>query len=114
MNAQTYGILRRNGLVWLALLVLLGLTFWAAHLPLGSFNVVVGLAVAAIKVSLVVVMFMGLVRSPALIRLAASAGVFWLAILFVLTLTDVIASRRSGNDHPQQTSVQEQLPSRNR
>lgn len=114
MSAETYRVWRRNGLVWIALLVLLGLTFWAAHLPLGGLNVVVGLGIAAIKVALVVVIFMGLGRSAALIRLAAAAGVFWVTILFVLTLTDVVASRRSGNDHPQQSSVQEQLLSRDR
>ena len=54
---------------------------------------VAGLVIAAIKVTFVVVIFMGLGHSSALVRVAAAAGVFWLAILFVLTLTDVIASR---------------------
>ena len=114
MSAETYAIWRKNGLVWLALLVLLGLTFWAAHLPLGGFNVVVGLAIAGIKVTLVIVIFMGLGRSAPLIRLAAAAGVFWLTILFVLTLTDVLASRQSGNVHPQQTMDEERSLPRNR
>jgi cytochrome c oxidase subunit 4 len=92
MSAQTYAIWRKNGLVWLALLVLLGLTFGGAHLPLGNLNVVIGLVIAGIKVTLVIMIFMGLATSPSLIRLAAAAGLFWLAILFVLTLTDVIAS----------------------
>ena len=108
MSAQAYAIWRKNGLVWLALLVLLGLTFFAAHLALGVFNVVVGLAIAGIKVTLVVVIFMGLGRSDSLIRLAAATGIFWLAILFALTLTDVIASRQSGNALPQQKHIQEQ------
>jgi cytochrome c oxidase subunit 4 len=112
MSPQTYAIWRKNGLVWLALLVLMGLTFGAAHLPLGGFNVVIGLAIAGIKVALVVVIFMGLGHSPSLIRLAAAAGVFWLTILFVLTLTDVIASRQSQNVHPQMT--EEHSLSRNR
>lgn len=91
MNSDVYAIWRRNGLVWLALLMLLGLTFWAAHLPLGVFNVVVGLVIAAIKVTLVVVIFMGLSKSVPLIRLAAGAGVFWVIILFTLTLSDVLS-----------------------
>lgn len=94
MKPDGYAIWRRNGLVWLALLILLGLTFTIAHVPLGSFNVVAGLVIAAIKVTFVVVIFMGLGRSSALVRVAAAAGVFWLAILFVLTLTDVIATRQ--------------------
>lgn len=91
MTDTVFAIWRRNILVWLALLVLLGLTFGAAHIPLGSFNVVVGLLVAAIKAGLVVVVFMGLGRSAALMRLAIAAGLFWLAILFTLTLNDVLS-----------------------
>lgn len=113
MSAQTYAIWRKNGLTWLALLTLLGLTFGAAHLPLGIFNVVVGLAIASIKVTLVVVIFMGLGRSPSIIRLAAAAGVFWLAILFVLTLTDVLAGHQFQNAHAQ-TPGEEQSLDRNR
>jgi cytochrome c oxidase subunit IV len=109
MSAQTYAIWRKNGLVWLALLILLGLTFGAAHLPLGGFNVVIGLAIAGIKVTLVTVIFMGLGKSSSLIRLAAAAGVFWLTIMFVLTLTDVLASRHLRNAHPQTTSAEQSL-----
>lgn len=114
MSTETYAIWRKNGFVWLALVVLLGITFGAAHLPLGGFNVVVGLAIAGIKATLVIVIFMGLGRSAALIRLAAAAGVFWLVILFTLTLTDVMASRQSMNAYPQPTSVGEPSLSRNR
>jgi cytochrome c oxidase subunit IV len=94
MNSDVYAIWRRNGLIWLALLILLGLTFTIAHVPLGSFNVVAGVAIAAIKAALVVVIFMGLGKSSALMRVAAAAGIFWLVILFVLTLTDFTASHQ--------------------
>lgn len=114
MKRETYAIWQKNGLVWLALLVLLGITFGVAHLPLGGFNVVVGLSIAGIKVALVIVIFMGLGHSAALLRLAAAAGVFWLVILFTLTLTDVLASRQSLNAHAQPTTAAEQSPSRNR
>jgi len=110
MSTETYAIWRKNGLVWLALLVLLGLTFGAAHLPLGGFNVVVGLVIAGIKVALVIVIFMGLGRSAALIRLAAAAGVFWLVILFTLTLTDGAASRQSMHGHSQATAEEPSKP----
>lgn len=110
MSALTYAIWRKNGLVWLALLVLLGLTFEAAHLPLGGFNVVIGLAIAGIKVALVVMIFMGLGKSPSLISLAAAAGVFWLTIMFVLTLTDMVASRQFQGAHPHATSGEQSLP----
>jgi cytochrome c oxidase subunit IV len=81
---------RRNLPIWAALLVLLGITFGAAYLPLGPFNVVVGLIIAAIKASLVGLLFMNLKRSGPLMRLAAAAGFFLLVILFALTLSDVL------------------------
>lgn len=100
MNSDVYAIWRRSGLVWLALLALLGMTFGAAHLPLGSFNVWVGLAIAAIKVSLLVVIFMGLGSSAPLIRLAAAAGLFWLIIFFTLTLSDVLSRLANHQSSP--------------
>lgn len=84
-------IWRRNLVVWAALLGLLGLTFEAAYLPLGAFNTVAGLAIATVKAGLVALLFMGLRRSDALIRLAAGAGFFWLVVLFALTLSDVLS-----------------------
>lgn len=92
MSTEAYAIWRRNGLVWLALLALLALTFGAAHLPLGAINVVIGLTIAGVKVALVALIFMGLDRSAALMRLAAAAGLLWLAILFMLTFADVLTT----------------------
>ena len=87
---QVIGLWRRNLLIWAALLVLLGMTCIAAYIPLGTLNVVVGLSIAAIKASLVALLFMNLKRSDALIRLAAAAGFFWLIVLFSLTLSDFL------------------------
>jgi cytochrome c oxidase subunit 4 len=81
---------RRNLPIWAALLVLLCITFGAAYLPLGPFNLVAGLVVAAIKASLVGLLFMNLKRSAPLMRLAAAAGFFWLIVLFALTFSDVL------------------------
>ena len=81
---------RRNLRVWAALLALLAATFAAAYQPLGPFNVVIGLTIAALKASLVGLLFMNLNRSGPLMRLAAAAGFFWLVILFALTLSDVL------------------------
>ena len=91
MNTSAYAIWRRNILVWLALLALLLSTLGAAYLPLGAGNLVVGLAIAMTKAALVVALFMGLRRADTLIKLAASAGVFWLIFMFALTLSDVLA-----------------------
>jgi cytochrome c oxidase subunit IV len=111
MSTAAYAIWRRNGLVWLALLVLLALTFAAAHLPLGGFNVVAGLAIAGIKVALVAVIFMGLGRSAALIRLVAAAGLLWLAIFFMLTLTAVVTTHQPPSPgHSGESTGEQSLP----
>ena len=96
MKGETYAIWRRNILFWLALLALLFLTLGAAYLPLGAGNVAVGLAVALVKASLVVMIFMKLGSASPLIKLAAAAGVFWLVFMFALTLSDVVARMNNG------------------
>jgi cytochrome c oxidase subunit IV len=89
-TANAWTLWRRLLPVWGALLGLLAVTFACAYAPLGAFNVVVALAVAAIKATLVGFIFMGLARSGALLRLAAAAGFFWLVILFALTFSDYL------------------------
>lgn len=96
MRAEISAIWRRNLLVWFALTCLLLITLGAAYLPLGPGNLVVGLVIAIMKASLVVVLFMELFRAKALIRLAAGAGLFWLLFLFALTLSDVLARLHGG------------------
>jgi cytochrome c oxidase subunit 4 len=89
-STSAWTLWRRLLPVWAALLVLLAITFSAAYVPLGSFNLVVALTVAALKAALVGVIFMGLGRNGSLLRLAASAGFFWLIILFTLTFSDFL------------------------
>lgn len=76
--------------VWFALLVLLAATVGSAYVPLGALNSVLNLAIAATKVVLVMVFFMNLGSSSALLRLAALCGVFWLTFMFVLTAADYL------------------------
>lgn len=83
-------------LAWLALLGLLALTVGLAYVPMGRMNLVAGLAVSAVKTALVVTVFMNLFRSSVLARVAAAAGLFWLAILFSLSATDYLTR----NDTP--------------
>lgn len=89
-GASVRSLWRRNLLVWAALLALLGLTFGLAYIPLGPFNTVAGLGIAAIKVALVALLFMNLGLSNTLARLAAAAGFLWLVVLFALTLSDTL------------------------
>ena len=75
-------------LVLLALLVLTVVTYLVARVDLGRLNIVIALAIAAAKVSLVALYFMHARYSSRLTRVVIGAGLAWLAILLTLTLTD--------------------------
>lgn len=77
-------------LIFAALLVLLAITVGAAYLPLGRWGVVVALAIAFSKATLVMVYFMQLRHRSSLVRIFAIGGFFWLALLFVLTFADYL------------------------
>ena len=75
-------------LVYLGCLVLLATTIGVAHLHLGPWNLVLNLSIAAAKAFLIAWFFMHLREGSALIRLTAFAGLFWLLLLFGLSLSD--------------------------
>jgi cytochrome c oxidase subunit IV len=64
------------------------LTVVAATLDLGKFNIVVALAIATTKATFVVLFFMHAKYSPKRTQLVIIAGIFWLAILLFMTLSD--------------------------
>jgi len=72
----------------LTLLFLTGLTVFAAYINLGRFNIVVALAIATLKATLVVLFFMHAKYSPKRTKLVIMAGIFWLIILLFMTLSD--------------------------
>jgi cytochrome c oxidase subunit IV len=74
--------------VFLALLVFTVTTAAVSFVDLGPFNIVVALAIATIKASLVVLFFMHARYIPGRTQLVIIAGIFWLAIMLSLTLTD--------------------------
>jgi len=81
-------------LVFAALLVLTALTVAASFYDLGGgrlhyANAVVAITIAVTKASLVVLYFMHVRWSSRLTWVFVGAGVFWLLILIVLTLSDV-------------------------
>jgi cytochrome c oxidase subunit 4 len=76
--------------VFVALLVLTGLTVLAAFQDLGAWNNVVMLGIAGIKATLVVLFFMHVWDSDRLTKLTVAAGFLWLAILIGITLTDYL------------------------
>jgi len=71
-----------------ALLVGTVLTVEAAKVDLGRLNIVAALAIATIKMTLVILFFMHGKYSPRRTKLVIVAGFFWLAIMLGLTLAD--------------------------
>jgi cytochrome c oxidase subunit 4 len=73
---------------WIALMLLLAATTALAFVPLGSANLFISLGIAAAKALLVLLLFMELKASGALVRAFAAAGFFWLLIMIALTTAD--------------------------
>jgi len=96
--------------VFLSLLVLTGLTTTVAFIDLGQtaigkihvidWNTVAALAIAVVKMMLVVLFFMHVKYSPGLTRLVIVAGFFWLGIMIALTLSDELSRGWSGTPQP--------------
>ena len=76
--------------VFAALIVGTALTVAAAFLDMGVLNNVVMLGIAGTKAALVVLFFMHLRWSSRLTWVVAGCGVFWLLILFGLTMQDYL------------------------
>jgi cytochrome c oxidase subunit IV len=88
---------RNYVVIWAILMVATAITVFAATLELGIFNIVVALLIASIKGTLVVLFFMHLRYSTKLTMVTVIASIFWLFILFSLTMTDYISRAWSTN-----------------
>jgi cytochrome c oxidase subunit IV len=77
--------------IWAALMALTLTTVLVSFAELGPFNIVAALVIATIKGSLVVLFFMHLRYSPKLTMVAVIAALFWLFIMFSLTMTDYLS-----------------------
>jgi len=73
---------------WAALLLLLVATIVLAYVPLGPANIVVATAIAFTKAILIVLFFMHVKYKKRITLVFVCAGLFWLAIMFTLTLGD--------------------------
>lgn len=80
----------RNLAVWLALMLLLAATAGSAFIPMGIWNGIANLAIAAVKALLVALFFMHLKEAGALVRLMAVIALFMLVLLFALSSTDYL------------------------
>ncbi len=75
-------------MVWITLVILTGTTSAVSYVELGPWNVVVALAIAVTKASLVVWVFMGVRYTTTLTRLFVVAGLVWLSIMILITFSD--------------------------
>jgi len=76
-------------MIFLALMLGTGLTVLAAFRDFpGPLNAIVALTIAVVKAMLVILYFMHVRYSSRLIWLIIGSALFWLAILFALTISD--------------------------
>ena len=75
-------------LVWATLLVLTFVTSAVSKIELHEWNIVVALLIAVTKASLVAWIFMGVRYTTPLTKLFVVAGLVWLGIMLLLTLSD--------------------------
>jgi len=76
--------------VWIALIALLLTPLGSAFVPLGALNPAINLVIATAKALLVAWFFMHVRSAHAMLRITAAAGIFWLAILIGLSMTDFV------------------------
>jgi len=77
--------------IFAALIVLTLVTVGVALIDLGRMNIVVALTIATGKALLVLLYFMHLRYSTRLPWLAVAGGFFWLAILILFSMSDVLS-----------------------
>jgi cytochrome c oxidase subunit IV len=77
--------------IWAVLMVLTLTTVLVSFAELGALNIIVALLIATIKGTLVVLFFMHLKYNPKLTMIAVIASLFWLGIMFALTMTDYLS-----------------------
>lgn len=82
-------------LVFGALMVLTVLTVVAANFDFGRLNDVIAMAIAVTKATLVVLFFMHVRYSSRLTWVVVVSGFFWLAIMFLFTLSDYVTRKES-------------------
>lgn len=80
--------LRIYQLVFGALMVLTGVTVAIAYVDLGPLNTFVALTIAGFKALLVVLFFMHVRWSSRMTQLFVCAGLFWLALMILITMSD--------------------------
>jgi cytochrome c oxidase subunit IV len=76
---------------WLALLVLFAASLGTAYVPFGAGNVAINLLIAAVMLVVLAIFLMDLQNSTILTRVVATAGLFWIVLMFSLTFSDYLS-----------------------
>jgi cytochrome c oxidase subunit IV len=74
--------------IWALLIVLTVTTALVSEIELGPWNIVLAMAIAVTKATLVVLIFMHVKWGSSLTKLFVVGGLGWLAILLAITLSD--------------------------
>jgi cytochrome c oxidase subunit IV len=82
--------------IFLTLMAGTGITVWAAFQNFGRFNIIIALAIATFKATLVVLYFMHARYSPKRTQMVIVCAIFWLAIMLGLTLSDYRTRQHEG------------------
>ena len=89
MNAQNRPPRQTLFLVYFCLIFLLVLTAAGAQLPLGGVvHDILAFGISVLKAVMIVMVFMEVHYNKGVVRVFAGAGLVWLFLLFLLTLTD--------------------------
>jgi cytochrome c oxidase subunit 4 len=83
-----------------ALMVFTAITVGAAYVDMGALNNVIMIAIAVIKATLVVLFFMHVKYSTRLIPLVVVGGVFFLLVMFGITMSDYVSRGLLGAGSP--------------
>lgn len=108
-----HDVFKRYLLTWLALLLLLGLSFGSAWVDMGVWNTVANFGIALAKVMLVALVFMRAARSGTLVKIVALSALFTLSLLFILSGADFATRHLSSApwQRPQQLAPLSASPS---
>ena len=78
-------------LIFTLLMVFTAITVAVAFVNLGSFNFPVAISIALVKATLVILFFMHVKYSSQLTKLIIGSGLFFLLVMFSLTMTDYLS-----------------------
>jgi cytochrome c oxidase subunit IV len=81
---------RTYAFVYLALLLLTGLTTAVAFVDLGAMSTVVAVLIAAIKAAIIALFFMHLLHSEHLVRVIGIGALIWFGFMLTLTIGDYV------------------------